>query len=480
MRRVRQLATAWPGWLILVALMLYSTVVSRSTVQLTYADNQTLFGQCKAKGTLQPVGIDFGFRLNVPNLFNEPRMYVSSPLTGKSRVLDQCDADATAFSLRATLPDRPNATIPFVDSIAVIPAVVGTQQGTTLGGFTPNDILVTQGLNVFKVSGAGTGSVTSTPLTTIPFGTASTQSQCTSPNSRIIVDRWRLQFGGRAILICTGATFSEIWQIGVSGTTLSVTKLLTSSPIPVVTGRFDLTSPNFSACGGCLALVADGSTNVTLINGAGVVSTIDISAFTSASTGANAVTVPPRVFGFGSFGGCLFGTVPSQDAIFAFPCTTQPAVFVNTSPGDLLIFTAAGAGTVVRVAASDRSVSQVSTTAGVYQDVAFPSFRLAGLVIQQPSVTNPNPGLLGNIVFFITSSPGFVPGTDVNVATIKFGRTGNEDSVKGNCKVTGEDVNRDGVPDLKCFADPTVANCNAPAICVVTGFTFNQTGFDGI
>ncbi len=471
MRRTRRLVVSWPGWAVLAALMIYTSVVSRSNVQLAYADHQIPFFSIEG---FHPVGIDFGFRLNVPGLPNEPRMYVTSPLVGNPRQLQQRDADATEFSLRATLLSRPNNVNSFADNLAVIPAVLGTQEGqTTAGGFTPNDILVTQRLKVFRISGAGTGSVTPTLLTTVP----PTSTQCTSSNSRIAVDRWTLQFGGRAIFTCTGFEseteneVTEIWLIGLSGGEVNMTKFKTLGFR--ATGRVAITSPNFSGCGGCLALVADNSLNVTLINGAGTVVTI-ATGLTATLGPRNAITVPTRVYGFGSFGGCLFGTVPSQSAILEFPCAapSPPTVFANTSAGDLLIFTPSGSGTVVRVKASDRSILQVHSNAGVYRDLAFSPLRRVKMVVVQPSVANPNLGPRGHIVFRFPPSPGFDPATDVNRASLKFGATGDENSVF-KC----EAVMGDGT--LQCLADARVANCNGPILCIVTGFTVNQTGFDG-
>ncbi len=468
MRRVRRLVISWPR-VLLLALSISLSVVSWSDVQLAYADHQTSF--FTGDGFVA-VGIDFGFRLNVPPLANEPRMYVTRPLVGNPRQLRQRDADASGFSLRAALSNRPSGS--FADNLAVIPAVLGTQEGqTTAGGFTPNDILVTQRLKVFRISGAGTGSVTPMLLTTIPSeGDPSTQ--CTSSNSRIAVDRWTLQFGGRAIFTCTGVVsetenVTEIWLIGLSGGAVNVTKFKTLGFR--ATGRIAITSPNFSGCGGCLALVADNALNVTLINGVGTVATI-ATGLTATTGPQNAISVPTRVYGFGSSGGCLFGTVPSQDAIKEFPCTTPspPTVFTNTSAGDLLIFTQSE--TVVRVKASDRSILKVHENADVYHDLAFSPLRRVKKVVVQPSVANPNLGPRGHIVFRFPPSPGFDPANDVNRASLKFGATGGENSVF-KC----EAVMGDGT--LQCLADARVANCNGPILCIVTGFTFNQTGFDG-
>ncbi len=122
--------------------------------------------------------------------------------------------------------------------------------------------------------------------------------------------------------------------------------------------------------------------------------------------------------------------------------------------------------------ASDRSISQVHSNAGVYQDLAFSPLRRVKKVVVQPSVANPNLGPRGHIVFRFPPSPGFDPANDVNRASLRFGATGNENSVFECGAVMGDGT-------LQCLADARVANCNGPILCIVTGFTFNQTGFDG-
>ena len=439
------------------------------------ASHQAIYFSSNAGGGFEPTSIDFGFRLNVPNQFNEPRMLVTRPWDGNPRLLVHRDADATSFSLRATLPNRPSNSVEFVDSVAAIPAVVGTQAGqTTEGGFTPNDILVTQGFNVYLISGAGTvpPAVIPSLLTTIPT------TQCTSTTTDVLVDRWALQFGGAAIVTCyrTGVSpVYEVWKITKNGTT--VTRVLLTTLTEQITGRADFTSPNFAGCGGCLAVSPDNTAEVILINGNGDALTPRISLGSLDPSRRHAVTVSARVYEFGTSNGCLFGTVPSQNAIKKFDCMANPAVFLNTSPGDLLVFTSDG--DVLRVSyTSPHSIALVDSGAGTYEDLAFASLRLVEVTVQQPSVPNPNFGT-SKVLFYIESSLGFNPQTDVNISTLRFGRTGSEPSVTDCNTNTGTDTNGDGVPDLKCFADLTIAMCGGTIICIVTGFTNNQAGFAG-
>ena len=438
------------------------------------ASHQTTYFSSNAQGGFEPTSIDFGFRLNVPGQFNEPRMLVTRPWDGNPRLLVQRDSDASSFSLRATLPNRPSNSVKFVDSVAAIPAVVGTQGSqTTAGGFPVNGIFVTQGFNVYFVSGAGTvppSQTITTPFTSIPTGTGNTQ--CTSTVTDILVDRWALQFGGAAIVTCYGPNVFEAWKF----TNAAPTPVLLTRLSEVITGRADFTSPNFAGCGGCLAVTPDNTDEVILIPNSGTPLAPRIQLGTLTNGRRHTITVKPRVYEFGTSNGCLFGTVPSANAIRKFDCDANPAVFPNTSPGDLLVFTSTQ--TVLRVSYVNHSVAEVDTGVGIYEDLAFPSLRLVNIIVQQPSVPNPNNGT-NNVVFYIESSTGFNPQSDVNISTLKFGKTGSEPSVSGCNNHVGTDTNNDGVPDLKCTADLTIAQCGGPVLCIVTGFTFNQAGFAG-
>jgi hypothetical protein len=245
----------------------------------------------------------------------------------------------------------------------------------------------------------------------------------------------------------------------------------------LITGRADFTSPNFAGCGGCLAVSPDNTDEVILIPGNGVPLSPRIPLGTLTDGRRHAVTVASRVYEFGTSNGCLFGTVPSQNAIKKFDCMANPAVFPNTSPGDLLVFTLGG--DVLRVSyLNTGNVATVEAGAGAYEDMAFPTLRLVNIIVQQPSVPNPNFGT-NNAVFYIESSPGFNPQADVNTSTLRFGRTGSELSVTGCNDHVGTDTNNDGVPELKCTADLAIAMCGGPVLCIVTGFTNNQAGFAG-
>lgn len=55
----------------------------------------------------------------------------------------------------------------------------------------------------------------------------------------------------------------------------------------------------------------------------------------------------------------------------------------------------------------------------------------------------------GTIPVAILSTPTFDATTSVDQSTLRFGRTGSEDSL-AFCNPGGEDVNGDGLPDLVC------------------------------
>jgi hypothetical protein len=458
------------------------------------ANHDSQFFRSNAQGGFQPVGIGFGFRVNELGLLNEARMFITRPQTGNPRQVMQRDADATAFSLRATLPDRPTNNLPYSDAIAVVPAILG--QGISSGGFSSNDVLVSQGLSVYRTTANGPASVPAptinTALVTIPYvasGDPATTSQCTSSNSTLTYDRWGATkgtgFRGSLILTCTGTNFLEVWLIQVVNNVGQASKLRFNNgsySLPgTYSGRPDMTSPNFSGCGGCLALVEDTTLNVTLVRGDGATSVATVTGIAASAGRRHVRTVPPRVYEFqptGATRGCLFGTVPSSNEIRQFPCTTWPNVFDKTANGDLLIFTAGGL--VIRVSASeDHPAEQVHSGIPNFEDLAFPSLRVTGVLIQQPAASNPNKGVQGNFVFYILGGLGFDPQTQVDIQTLRFGATGNEDSVSG-CATTGNDVNKDGYPDLKCQAPVSLTMCDGVnVLCIVTGFTKNPGAFDG-
>lgn len=60
-----------------------------------------------------------------------------------------------------------------------------------------------------------------------------------------------------------------------------------------------------------------------------------------------------------------------------------------------------------------------------------------------------NPASNGVIPVAILSGAGFSAISSVDITSITFGRTGNEDS-RFLCQTEGEDVNQDGLPDLLC------------------------------
>jgi len=457
------------GWLVFFILTL-AALATQPNVLPGYASDQTLFFKSNQGGGFEPVGIDFAHRLGEPGLLNEARMLITRPLDGNPRELQQRDADATSFSLRATLDPRPNNQTAFVDSVAVVPRGLGVTQ--TPGGWEPNTALVTQGLSVFKVSGAGAGPVQATLVATIPVAS----SQCPSPNSAIVFDRWALQFGGDAIVTFgNGSTCFEAWRVP-SGGAASLLRRITGVAI---TGRPDITSPNFTgvgpACGGCLAVPSDDG-QVHIINGSG--NTVQTIGSAGALSRRIALTVPPRVHNFGTSAACLFGTVPSDNQIMQFPCSEVAPFLIgfnNTASGDLLVFAATGA--VRRVRATDGDVASAHTGAGAYEDLAFTPLSRGIIEVVQPSLKNPNPGEQGKVKFYILTGPGFTdPLSVLDLTSLRIGSTGTEAPV--TCKAVGVDKNGDEHPDPQCEANSVLANCDAPLICILTGFTLNQGAFE--
>jgi hypothetical protein len=71
----------------------------------------------------------------------------------------------------------------------------------------------------------------------------------------------------------------------------------------------------------------------------------------------------------------------------------------------------------------------------------------------------------------ILSAPGFSAVTDVDVSSLTFGRAGGENSL-AFCNGGGEDVNRDGLPDLVCHFDTQAAGLQSgDTLAVLMGRT---------
>lgn len=84
----------------------------------------------------------------------------------------------------------------------------------------------------------------------------------------------------------------------------------------------------------------------------------------------------------------------------------------------------------------------------------------------------------GGIPVAILSSDTFKP-LDVNQSSLRFGSTGDEDSLM-HCKPHGVDLNHDGLPDLLCFFDVTKADFQpGDANGILTGETDTGDAFKG-
>lgn len=90
-----------------------------------------------------------------------------------------------------------------------------------------------------------------------------------------------------------------------------------------------------------------------------------------------------------------------------------------------------------------------------------------------------NPKAKGRIPVAILSTENFDPMELVDPASLKFGRTGEEESLK-RCKKQGRDVNRDGVRDMICFFSNRDSGFDFDTIeGVLTGSLVDGTNIEG-
>ncbi|OFV80372.1 MAG: hypothetical protein A2W26_04350 [Acidobacteria bacterium RBG_16_64_8] len=334
-------------------------------------------------------------------------------------------------------------------------------------------------------------------------------------SSSIVIDRWELEFGGAAIVTCTRQTDTttavwEAWSVKVgplSNGTISPTVARITQKTFLATGRPDITSPNFATpapavqCGGCIAVVPDfavdsasGAPYVALIDGSGatrgIVRLVETGIPSPPGGRKHALTIPARFRNFDSSGACLFGTAPSNDSILKFGCTDVfPQSLMgftdNPGPGDLLIFVSADGGSawLVNVDPSTGTTTvygEVHPGVGVYEDLSFSPVKQVLIQVGRTSQDDPNPGgNTGKIKFYILTRPGFNDPLAVIVpGSLRFGATGTEQS-NVSCKNVGTNVNDDVFPDPMCEADATLAHCDFPLVCILTGLTENPSAFEG-
>ena len=90
-----------------------------------------------------------------------------------------------------------------------------------------------------------------------------------------------------------------------------------------------------------------------------------------------------------------------------------------------------------------------------------------------------NPNSKGDIPVAIISRMGFDATNDINIASLRFGRTGSENSLK-SCSKRGEDVNGDRRKDLLCHFTTQVAGfLVGDSIGVLTGVLKDGSPFEG-
>jgi hypothetical protein len=366
------------------------------------------------------------------------RLLVTRPLCGDPRQVLAID-DAGAASVFATLPARGGGC--FEDYIAVAGPADLSRPGfpsPTKGDFVSNDVFVTQGPKILKIS---LGGVVST-FTTI--------SGCGPSRTGITFDRVGT-FGYAMIVTCeTG----KVWKVAASGAATLIADVAAALGLAAVRiENPDVAPDTFAPYGGHIVVAAEVLSKVFAISPAGVVKAV---AQWPAAEGVN--TIPGGKCNTSGTRGAFFTAIFRPAASGPGTIVRFPLDALKGLSGRLLVTSqgSAGIGLLTSTGASTITPTLFHANIGKHEGSAFTDCAvplILKIIVKPGSIPHTiNPTSGGTVPVVILSTSFYNALTDTVLSSIRFGFTGTENSI-ASCNKSGQDFNGDGRLDLLCHGD---------------------------
>jgi hypothetical protein len=369
------------------------------------------------------------------------RLYVTSPFCGNPRTVLSIDSSGVV-SVFATLPERPQGC--FEDYIAVAGPADLSKPGfpsPTKGGFISNYLYVAQGAQILQITPDGVVS----PFTTIPY--------CGQSHTGITFDLTG-SFGYKMVVTCERG---NIWTVSATGAPTLVANVAAALGLASVLIENPNVAPqSFQPYGGHLFVAAESLGKVLAVSPAGAVKRV------ATWPGAEGIHfIPDTKCDVGASGGTFFTAIKRKDgpgSVVKFPLSA----FAGKS-GRALVTSESGAGIGLLTPTGDPTIvpTLFHSNIGKHEGSAFADctvplllaidvtrsvINLWGIAGGAPGI---NPNSDGTTPVAVLSSPIFDAVTQPVISSIRFGFTGNENSIK-SCNTAGKDVNGDGRKDLVC------------------------------
>jgi hypothetical protein len=366
------------------------------------------------------------------------RLLVTRPLCGDPRQVLAID-DSGATNLFATLPSRGGGC--FEDYIAVAgpadPSLPGFPSPTK-GGFVSNDVFVTQGPKVLKISLGGAVST----FATIPH--------CGSSRTGITFDDVGT-FGYAMIITCDNG---KVWKVSPTGATTLIANIAAALGLASVrVENPDVAPLAFAPYGGHIVVAAEVLSKVFAVSPAGVVKAV---AQWPAAEGVH--TVPGGKCNTAGTGAAFFTALFKPAASGAGTIVRFPLTALKGLSGRLLVTSqaSAGIGLLTSTGANTITPTLFHANIGKHEGSTFTDCLVPLIlkIVVKPG-SDPytiNPASIGTIPVVILSTSFYDAVKDTVLSSIRFGVTGTETSIKA-CNKTGLDINGDSRPDLVCHGE---------------------------
>jgi hypothetical protein len=366
------------------------------------------------------------------------RLLVTQPLCGDPRQLLAID-DAGVTTVFATLPSRGKGC--FEDHVAVAGPVDLTKPGfpsPTKGGFVSNDVFVSQGKKILKVS---LGGVVSTFTTITGCGPSRTSMTFDDIGT----------FGYAMIVTCENG---KVYKVGPTGTATLIADI--ASALGLATVRVenpDIAPLEFAPYGGHIVVAAEVLSKVIAVSPTGAVKAI---AQWPAAEGVN--TIPAGKCNTAGTGAAFFTAIFKPAASGTGSIVRFPLDALKGLSGRLLVTSqsSGGIGLLESTGASTITPTLFHASIGKHEGSTFTDCLvplILKIIVKPGSIPHTiNPTSSGTVPVAIISTSFYNAVTDTVLPSIRFGITGTENSIKG-CNKDGKDFNGDGRLDLLCHGE---------------------------